>query len=142
MADEVTSIASGFQARMATITGLNCYASPPDNVNFPGAYVDGPLPGTNYERVLGGGASYLFHIIVAVSISAGMANGVALVRPYLARTGAQSIIAAVEADATLGGACDDLIVDSAGYQSAQHAATGDQLLVGEWRVRVHASGAA
>lgn len=136
MVDEVTNICEGFKARMATIPGLHPYASPPDNLNFPAAYVDGPLPGTSYERVFCPSASYLFHTIVAVSVADGLGTGSALVKPYLARTGTKSIVNAVLGDATLGGACQTVLVRNVIEDSAVRDINDSPCWIGaiEWEV--------
>lgn len=110
MADEVSTIAAGFKNRMATITGLNAYSEAPDNLNFPAAFVDGPLPGTVFERVFGVGSNYRFQTHVAVGLANGLAQAQQQIKPYISMTGTQSIIAAILTDVTLGGACQTVLL--------------------------------
>lgn len=61
---------------------------------------------------------------------------------YLEPSGARSIRQALEADSTLGGACDDLIVrSSSGYRRYLRDG-GGPLLGAEWSVTVYADGGA
>lgn len=110
MADEVSTIATGFKGRIQTVAGLYVYTEGPDTLNFPAAYVDGPLPGTLFERVFGAGSNYRFQTHVAVGLGNGLAQAQQQIRPYIATTGAQSIIAAILGDPTLGGACQTVLL--------------------------------
>lgn len=98
----------GLQARLATITGLRAYDTWPDRgFSAPGAIVL-PISGeahSSYDHR----STIHFEIVVAVSAAAGRASQNAL-DAYLAPAGAGSIQTALEADGTLGGAAEGLIV--------------------------------
>lgn len=108
----VSAIASGMQARLATISGVRAYSYQPEQLNPPFAY---PVLNTvSYHQTMGmGNAVTQFDWTVYVVVGRWV-DRVAMVNldGFLSPTGATSIRAALEGDLTLGGACQDLIVAS------------------------------
>lgn len=108
----VAAIASGLQARLATISGVRAYSYQPEQLNPPFAY---PVLNTvSYHQTMGmGNAVTQFDWTVYVVVGRWV-DRVAMVNldGFLSPTGATSIRAALEGDLTLGGACQDLIVAS------------------------------
>ena len=94
---------------MNTIPTLTAWDVWPDVVSPPAVLVMGP---TDIEELSLGcnTAIYTFDLVLVVPMNAGLAEGQRRVRPYLARTGEQSMFLALEGDKTLGGACQTLIV--------------------------------
>lgn len=108
----VSAIASGLQARLATISGVRAYSYQPEQLNPPFAY---PVLNTvSYHQTMGmGNAVTQFDWTVYVVVGRWV-DRVAMVNldGFLSPTGATSVRAALEGDLTLGGACQDLIVAS------------------------------
>lgn len=94
---------------MNTIPTLTAWDVWPDVVSPPAVLVMGP---TDIEELSLGcnTAIYTFDLVLVVPMNAGLAEGQRRVRPYLARTGEQSMFLALEGDKTLGGACQTIIV--------------------------------
>lgn len=100
----LSALRAGLKARLDTIAGLNAYAHRVDDIVSPAAVV---LPETiNYRDTFDGKYSYL--LVVQLFVEWGTSPAVAedLMSDYLDSTGATSIIAAIEADGTLGGLAD------------------------------------
>ena len=125
---DVDAIALGLQERLNTVPGFAGYDVWPDTVNPPAGLVMGP---THIQDLSLGcnSAIYSFDVVIVVPMSAGLAEAQRRVRPYLARTGDQSVFLALEGDKTLGGACQTLIVDS-GVQLLGDFNVGDIALFG------------
>ena len=109
----VSQVKDGLKTAIQTISGLRAYDYQPEQVNPPFAYP--VLTEIRYhETGMGlGGVVMDFTVTVVVSrqserVAQDTLDG------YMAMTGASSVRAAIEADRTLGGVCDDLIVVSAG----------------------------
>lgn len=118
MSLSVAAIASGLQARLATITGLRAYSYQPEQLNPPFAYPI--LNGATYHRTMGMGNA-VTQLDWTVSVIVGRyvdRTAIVALDGYLSPTGATSIRAALEGDLTLGGACADLIVGSSANISA------------------------
>jgi hypothetical protein len=108
----VSDIASGLQARLATITGVRAYSYQPEQLNPPMAY---PVLNTvSYHQTMGmGNAVTQFDWTVYVIVGRWV-DRVAMTNldGYLSPTGSTSIRAALEGDLTLDGACQNLVVAS------------------------------
>lgn len=101
--------ADGIRAALATITTLRAYAEEPDEVQVgQGKAVAFPLlREIAYDEAFDGGAVYTWDVVVlAAPESAGRVRGQRAVDPYVAPTGASSVVAALYADSTLGGVVD------------------------------------
>lgn len=108
----VADIASGLQARLATISGVRAYSYQPEQLNPPFAY---PVLNTvSYHQTMGmGNAVTQFDWTVYVVVGRWV-DRVAMTNldGFLSPTGSSSIRAALEGDLTLGGACQNLVVAS------------------------------
>lgn len=108
---EVDAIALGLAERLSTIPDFEyrAYDTWPDAVNLPCVIVDGPTD--NQDRAFGdGGGIFDYDLIIIVPIRSGIDKAQRDIRPYLARTGEASIQKALEAEQTLGGRVDTLIM--------------------------------
>ena len=131
----VTQIKEGLQTRLATISGLRAYAQQPDNVNAPFAWP--MLESITYNGAMGGGLiTHIFNVSVVVGRAAERSAQNAL-DGYLSYSGASSVRAAIEADRTLGGVVQNLIVETASNISTLDANDATYLMV-DFRVVVYA----
>lgn len=106
------TIREGLATRLATITSparLHIYAVAPDAVNVPAAVIR-PTRGDN-QPTFAGRATYYVEIEVVVE-SARLDSAQLLLDGYLDVFGTGSIVAALEADVTLGGAAEGLLCGS------------------------------
>lgn len=125
------------QAALATaagaVTGLRTYPTMPDAINppvFAPAEVD-----IDYHQAFGGLIQLQLTCMLFVS-RGDTAAGRKLLLSYTPQSGAASIMAAIEADKTLGGACGTLIVDRARGVGALYAVAGVEYLGARFDVRV------
>ncbi len=106
----LSGIREALRVRLDTIDGLRAYDVMPGSPQYPAAAVS--IKSFQYSRDFDGALTIQFYIWLYV-------NATDLVRAqrsldaYLAPTGTQSIKAAVEADATLGGTADWVNVSGA-----------------------------
>lgn len=110
MAATIEEIMTGLETRLATITGLRTTDYAPDNPQVPAAF---PLvPAFTYRETMGRG-TYTLPFRIAVLVSGQLDRiGQHKLAGYVNQTGDASIRAALEADKTLGGIVNDLVVDS------------------------------
>lgn len=101
----VAAVRDGLNARLATIPDLHTYARTPKTVNLPAAVVE--VLQLNPDTTLDGTTDLAFGIVVLVADPVDDLGQEEL-DAYMAETGARSIIAALDTDPTLGGACDDI----------------------------------
>ena len=95
----LTEIVDGIVARLRTIEGLEVYGHVPGTAEFPAAFV--MPPPIDYRQAMGAGVVRMdFEVVVLVGAfeSAHQTN----LFPYLDVTGSWSVLAAVDADRTLG----------------------------------------
>jgi hypothetical protein len=114
----VSAIATGLQARLATIAGVRAYSYQPEQLNPPFAY---PVLNTvSYHQTMGmGSAMTQFDWTVYVVVGRWVDRvAVTNLDGFLSPTGSSSIRAALEGDLTLGGACQNLVVASSANISA------------------------
>jgi hypothetical protein len=128
----VAQILEGLRVRLDTIAGLHAHAEQPDVILTPAAWPS--LVGIEYDDTLDATDLLKFEVNVAAApAQGGLAKGYAATYLYLASSGAKSLKAALEADVTLGGLVDTLVVaDSAAvgaYQAAGLAYIGGKLTV-------------
>ena len=102
----------GLKTAIQTVPGLRAFDYQPDQVNPPFAFPT--LDEIRYHQtgMASGGVVMDFTVTVIVTRASERTAQDALDN-YTAFSGAQSVRAAIEADRTLGGVCDDLIVGSA-----------------------------
>jgi len=100
-------IADGIKTRLQTIHGLRIFSTKelPDTINqFPAALI---LPGdTRYTTDFSADADYNFRIILLFS-KADTPSAINKMLPYIATTGDQSVVAAIEGDTTLDSKAED-----------------------------------
>jgi len=133
---DVNAILAGIATAASSIPGLRTYATPPDSVNPPVFTTVAVDPA--YHQTFG--TLTAFQITCGVYTSNGDTDaGRKLLFGYLAPTGAQSILAAIEADRTLGGACSTLVVDNVHDGMRLYDINGVQFLGAEFDLRVWAT---
>ena len=109
----ISQVKDGLKAAIQTISGLRAFDYQPDQVNPPFAWPT--LDEIRYHQTgfAAGGVVMDFTITLVVQrVSERVAQDA--LDQYMAWTGTKSLRAAIEADRTLGGVCEDLIVGSAG----------------------------
>lgn len=118
---DLIAVMAGLATRLETIDGVRVYPYPPDKVAVPAALISWP-DGIDYDQTFAGGAD-MTTIPVFVLIEPGQARiRVGELTPYTARTGAQSVKAAIQADPTLGGAAKTVRVTRAEFTTTEVAA--------------------
>ena len=135
MAATVSQVATGLAARLATITGLRTYTYQPEQLNPPFGYPQ--INRVEYHRAFGGGdvvMDWTVHIVVGRWTDR---TAHSLLDDFLSYSGAKSVRAAIEADLTLGGVCDTLIVRS-GADITSLDAGGAEFLQIQFQLEVHA----
>ena len=106
-----SQVKDGFKVRIETIPGLRAFDYQPDQVNPPFAFPT--LNEIRYHQTgMGSGGVVMDFTITIVVGRASERTAQDELDKYTAFSGAQSVRAAIEADRTLGGVCDDLIVGS------------------------------
>ena len=105
---DIGAVRAGLAANASAISELTCYGYAPDSISEPAfhvAEVDIDFTGA-FNRGLD-------ELMVTCRVLVGRADdqaSQALLDTYLSGVGPKSLKAALEADCTLGGACDDLMV--------------------------------
>lgn len=106
MAPTIEQVMLGIESRLATIAGLRVTEYVPDQVNPPQAFVGVPAV-TEYRSTYGRGY-FTMEPTVTVLVSKNLdKQGQLKLASYANVTGASSIVAAIEADRTLGGMVDE-----------------------------------
>lgn len=110
-----THVRQALAATLAAIPGLNAYAEYAEQITVPAAIVL-PVQGTFISYATTDGAlSISLRIALCVGRTDG-SGGQALMDPFLAVTGPQSVLAALQADSTLGGTVDyAVLAEATGY---------------------------
>ena len=107
-----SQVKDGLKVRIETISGLRAFDYQPDQVNPPFAF-----PTLNeiryHDRGFNDGGVVMDFTITLVVFRSSERVAQDDIDKFTAFSGAQSIRAAIEGDRTLGGVCDDLIVNSA-----------------------------
>lgn len=103
MADDI-DIRNGLKTRLATISGLTPYAHIPGQMNTPAATV--ARRRTKFDAVMADGADDWEYVVTVFIPYNEPELAQTLMSDYVARTGAESIKAAIEAEETLGGVVD------------------------------------
>jgi hypothetical protein len=106
----VLQVADGIKARLATITGLRSFNYQPEQLNPPFGYP--VLTSVDYHGAMSGGLVTMNWTVFVVVGRYTDRNAFATLDNYLSYSGAQSIRACLEADRTLGGVCQNLIISS------------------------------
>ena len=108
-APTIQNVMDGIGTRLATITGLRVANYVPDQVNPPQAVVDFPNAIDYHGTFVHGMMHSEFTVIILVSQVIDRVGSKAL-GDFASPTGTNSIHAAIEGDATLGGVVDDCTV--------------------------------
>lgn len=106
----LSAIEAALSTRLATIGGLKAFAEQPDTVNPPTAF---PIPREgDYHQTFGDQEQTTFDVVLlAASFQNGQKRGQNAVDPFLSKSGASSIKAAIEgSDQTLGGVVETFTV--------------------------------
>jgi hypothetical protein len=122
-----SSIRAGLKTNLETISGLTVYDYVPDFLEPPIAII-APLNTLNYDSTMARGAdTYEVPVILYISrIDAETSQDT--VDSYLVASGANSIKAAIESDATLGGAAMSVRVISASDYGEYEVTQGTSFL--------------
>lgn len=127
-------VQTGLSGALGTILGLRVYDFPSDRVEPPAAVLS--LPETPYDVTLGGRSDeWTFPLWILVAKADDKASYGEMV-DYLEADGPKSIRAVIEADRTLGGACDTVAVIRARPLFATVA--GTEFLAVEFTLEVYA----
>lgn len=108
----ISQVKDGLKARIETISGLRAFDYQPDQVNPPFAFPTLDTITYHQTGMASGGVVMNFTITLIVN-RASERTAQDQLDQYMSFSGAQSLRAAIEADRTLGGVCDDLIVTNA-----------------------------
>ena len=135
MAGSASTIHAGLRTRLATISGLRVADHLPEQVQPPMAVIQ--LQSVTYHRAMKGGLSAWEFIVSVVSGRMGERSAQVQLDNWISYDGPQSVRAAIEADKTLGGVCQTLIVSE--MVSVRPLAISDAAyLTCEFTVVVHA----
>lgn len=127
MTATISTVASGLQTRLATITGLRSFASQPEQISPPIAY---PVLNTvNFHRAFQGGLVTTEWSIIVIVGRYTDARAHVLLDGFLSTSGATSVRAAVEGDKTLGGTVQTLVLSSGASIMPQTQGDAEFLMV-------------
>lgn len=127
MAATVSQVADGLKARLATISGLRTFSYQPEQLNPPVAFP--MIEAVRYHGAFGGGNVEMDWTVMIVvgryldRVAHSQLDG------YLSYSGASSLRAAIEADKTLGGVAQTLIVPNGTQVSTLAVADAEYLQV-------------
>jgi hypothetical protein len=116
MAVTISQVSAGLKARLATISGLRTYDYQPDTGYVPFAFPG--LTTIEYHKAMSGGMRIFTFNITVVTGRVDERTGQDELDAFASYDGAKSVRAALEADKTLGGIVDTLIVTSSANVSA------------------------
>ena len=108
----ISQVKDGLKARINSVAGLRAFDYQPDQVNPPFAWPTLDTITYHQTGMNNGGVVMNFTITLVVNRAAERVAQDQLDQ-YMSWDGAKSLRAAIEADRTLGGVCDDLIVTNA-----------------------------
>lgn len=127
MAATVSQVATGIRNRLATISGLRVFNYQPEQVNPPIGFP--VLNQIRYHGAYSGGMVEMDWSIVVVTGRWLDRTAHTALDGYLSYSGATSIRAAIEADKTLGGIVDTLVVPTGANISSMSANDAEFLKV-------------
>lgn len=104
-----SAVRQGLATALDTITGLRSFDYVPDGISPPAAVVE-PIEVTYHEANVSTGLNYYRAYVLVIVGRMSDRSSQDRIDAYLDNTGASSIRAAIEADRTLGGACQTLQV--------------------------------
>lgn len=135
MAATVSQVATGLAARLGTISGLRTFVYQPEQLNPPFAFPI--LNSVRYHSAFQGGDVVMDWTVTVVVGRYVDRTAFTTLDAYLSYDGASSIRAALEADKTLGGVVQTLVVPSAIDISSLSAGDAEFLQI-QVSVTVHA----
>lgn len=121
MAATIGQISAALAARLATISGLRAFDYQPDSAYPPYAFPG--VTNIEYHKAMAGGSQTYTYTIMVVTGRVDDKTSQDELDRYASFDGAQSVRAAIEADRTLGGVVDTLILSSSANVSSM--AIGD-----------------
>ena len=130
----VSQVATGLANNLATISGLRTSAYQPEQLNPPFAFPT--LNRIEYHRAFAGGdvvMDWTVNVIVGRYVDR---NSFAILDDYLSYSGVKSVRAAIEADKTLGGVCQTLVLPSGANITSLSSADAEFLQI-QFQVTVH-----
>lgn len=135
MAGTASDLQTALQNRLATIPGLRVADHLPEAVNPPMAVVG--LQQVTYHRAMRGGLSTWLYLVTVIAGRMGQRSSQLTIDTWISYDGAGSVRAAIEADPTLGGKADSLIVED--MVAIRPLILGDETYIScEFNVNVHA----
>ncbi|MGA1420030.1 MAG: hypothetical protein ACO32O_07990 [Ilumatobacteraceae bacterium] len=108
----ISQVKDGLKAAINTVSGLRAFDYQPDQVNPPFAWPTLDTITYHQTGMASGGVVMNFTVTLVVN-RASERTAQDQLDQYMSWDGAKSLRAAIEADRTLGGVCDDLIVNGA-----------------------------
>jgi hypothetical protein len=105
----IVAIRDGLKSRLSGISGLRAHDNWPDQLNPPAAIVQ-PTGGSYNDTFGSAAATYTFDVILVVALTGGLPRAQESLDAYLSPTGASSVRKAIEDDADLNGAAEDVRV--------------------------------
>ena len=134
----IEAIGSGIKTNLATITSLQRVYAPnelPESINeFPAAVV--MHTGTNYGVTMGGACDRHDFTVKVFVTNQDQPSAFAKILDYTARTGSDSVVAAIRADTTLNSSASDVTVMTNAGQGVITRG-GIQYLGTEWTLEVY-----
>ncbi len=100
MAIDSDAVRDAIKTRLETITGLRTSKYPPDQINLPQVFI-GKVTEQFHDDFTDGSRLRAEIVLLAAARQNGIFHGYGLLSPYLAKTGASSIYAAIEGGAGL-----------------------------------------
>ena len=130
----VSQVATGLANNLATISGLRTSAFQPEQLNPPFAFPT--LNRIEYHKAFGGGdvvMDWTVNVIVGRYVDR---NAFETLDGFLSYSGVTSVRAAIEADKTLGGVCQTLVLPSGANITSLSSADAEFLQI-QFQVTVH-----
>ena len=134
MAATVSQVATGLATNLATISGLRTSTYQPEQLNPPFAFPT--LNRIEYHKAFSDGGVVMDWTINVIVGRYADRNAFATLDGYLSYSGATSIRAAIEADKTLGGVCQTLVLPSGANITSLSSADAEFLQI-QFQVTVH-----
>lgn len=135
MAGNATNIHDAIARALATIPGLRVADHLPEQVSPPMAVIQ--IQSVTYHRAMQGGSSEWAYVISLIAGRMGDRAAQRTLDGWMSWDGAQSVRAAIEADRTLDGTCDSLLVQD--MITVRPLSIGDaSYLTCEFNLTIHA----
>lgn len=135
MAATISACAAGLREQLRRIPGLRVVDYLPDQVNPPMAVLS--ITDVTFHRAFSGGDPVYQFVVTLIVARASERVAQDRLDAFTSFDGAQSVRAAIEADQTLGGACQTSVVDRAGNIQTVTLADNVNYLAVDFTVIVH-----